>query len=81
LEYVDVYIAEKKSEITPGTIKTCNVIKALLKRFEISEKKLFLISDLAFKLKFENYCLKHNYAPNTIARYSICKDCLFACQK
>lgn len=70
VKYIDVYIDDKRSEIKEGTIKTCNVIKELVKRYEITSGKKLLISDvdLSFRLDFENYCLNEQYSPNTITR-------------
>jgi integrase len=70
VNYFDFYIKDKKSEITESSIKKLIVVKHLLMRFESKKKKTYLIKnvDSDFKLKFEDYCLSQNYAPNTIAR-------------
>lgn len=68
--FIAIYIAEKKNELSPGTVKTCNVIKNRLLKYELDRNKTVLIKDvdLSFKLDFEEFCIAHSYAPNTIAR-------------
>jgi len=70
IEYFDYYALHKKSSISQSTYKKLNVNKHLVERFQKSEGKEFLIKevDANFKLKFEAYCIKEKYAPNTIAR-------------
>lgn len=70
VDYFDHYILHKKNEISPASIKKLNVIKQLLIRFQKDSLVEYLIKDVdaEFKLRFENYCLGENYAPNTIAR-------------
>ncbi|MEP0133356.1 MAG: phage integrase SAM-like domain-containing protein [Eudoraea sp.] len=70
IDYIDRYIELKENEVAKSTIKKCNVIKHLIERFEQNSNKKLLISDVdtSFKLEFEKYCIKHNYATNTIAR-------------
>jgi integrase len=69
IKYTEKYIEIKKTEITPNTIKKCNVIKQLLIRFELYNKKILYITDVNsnFKTNFESFCLSNKYAPNTIA--------------
>jgi len=70
LKYFDTFLKLKKTEITHSSIKKYNVIKKLLIRYENGMAQPLLIKDidLKFKADFENFCLKHNYAPNTISR-------------
>ena len=70
LKYFDYFIDYKKNEITKGTLKKYNVSKHLLQRYELEKKTTIQIIDVndKFKLDFEKYCLKHNYAPNTISK-------------
>jgi integrase len=70
LKYFDYFIECKKNEITNGTLKKYNVSKHLLQRYELDKKTAIQIIDVneKFKLDFEKYCLKHNYAPNTISK-------------
>ncbi len=70
LKYFDYFIECKKNEITNGTLKKYNVSKHLLQRYELEKKTSIQIIDIndKFKLDFETYCLKHNYAPNTISK-------------
>lgn len=66
--YFDTYLEFKNSELTKNTIKKVNVIKQLLIRYVTDENVKLNISDInsSFKLNFEAYCLKNNYAQNTI---------------
>ncbi|HEX8270231.1 MAG TPA: phage integrase SAM-like domain-containing protein [Flavobacterium sp.] len=68
--FIEVYVNEKKSGLSPGTVKTCNVIKNRLAKYELEREVSVLIKDvdLDFKLDFERFCIDHSYAPNTIAR-------------
>ncbi|EOG6896701.1 phage integrase SAM-like domain-containing protein [Flavobacterium psychrophilum] len=70
LKYFDYFIDCKKNEITNGTLKKYNVSKHLLQRYELEKKIAIQIIDVndKFRLDFEKYCLKHNYAPNTISK-------------
>jgi len=70
LKYFDYFIECKKNEITVGTLKKYNVSKHLLERYELEKKTAIQIIDVndKFKLDFEKYCLKQNYAPNTISK-------------
>ena len=70
LGYIDYYVEEKKNEVTESTLKKCGVNKNLLLRYEKHIKQTLLIKDVSldFKSKFEKYCIKEQYAPNTIAR-------------
>ncbi|REG96165.1 phage integrase SAM-like domain-containing protein [Flavobacterium aquicola] len=70
LKYFDYFIECKKNEITNGTLKKYNVTKHLLQRYEKDNKTVTQIIDVneKFKLDFEKYCLKNNYAPNTISK-------------
>ena len=70
LKYFAYFIECKKNEIANGTLKKYNVSKHLLERYEKEKKTQIQIIDVndKFKLDFEKYCLKHNYAPNTISK-------------
>lgn len=68
--YIDYFTLHKKSIIGSSTYKRNNVYKHLIERFEKETKAEYFIKDVNadFKLKFEDYCTKEKYAPNTIAR-------------
>lgn len=70
VKYIDVYIDYKRVGLTESTIKKCNVIKQLLKRYQTDRGKALLISevDTHFKKDYEDYCTSNGYAPSTIAR-------------
>jgi integrase len=70
LKYFDYFIEAKKNEITNGTQKKYNVTKHLLERYQKTKHNQIKIADVndKFKLDFENYCLKNNYALNTISK-------------
>ena len=69
-KYFEYFLEVKKNEITSGTLKKYNVTKHLLERYQKTKKQNIKIVDIndKFKIDFENYCLKHNYAPNTISK-------------
>lgn len=70
LKYFDYFMEVKKNEITIGTQKKYNVSKHLLERYQKTLNYKIKISDIndKFKMDFENYCLKNNYALNTISK-------------
>lgn len=70
VKYIEYFIEDKRNDISINSIKKYNVLKQLLKRYELSIKKplLFIDVDTNFKKSFEDYCLLNLYAPNTIAR-------------
>ena len=70
LKYFEYFIECKKNEIKNGTKKKYNVTKHLLERYQKTKKEKIKISDIndSFKIDFENYCLKNNYALNTISK-------------
>lgn len=70
LKYFDYFIEAKKNEITNGTQKKYNVTKHLLERYQKTKSTEIKIADVndKFKIDFENYCLKNNYALNTISK-------------
>lgn len=70
LKYFDYFMEVKKNEITIGTQKKYNVSKHLLERYQKTLNYRIKISDIndKFKIDFENYCLKNNYALNTISK-------------
>ena len=67
--YFQKYLDFKKNEITLNTKKKINVIKKLLVRYVVHNKKPLNLTDVDgnFKMSFEAYCLENLYAPNTIA--------------
>lgn len=69
-EYFDYYALHKKSTMRPSSHTKLSGVKHLIERFQKENKVEYLIKDVDadFKLRFEQYCLKENYAPNTIAR-------------
>lgn len=64
ISYFDYYALHKKSSIQPATYKKLFVNKHLLERFEKATKTTYLITDVNadFKLQFEDFCKKENYA-------------------
>jgi integrase len=70
LKYFDYFIEAKKNEITIGTQRKYNVTKHLLERYQKTKSTQIKIADVndKFKIDFENYCLKNNYALNTISK-------------
>lgn len=70
VEYFDYYSLHKQSTIGASTQTKLNVNKHLVERFQKESKTEYFIKDVNanFKLSFEAYCKKENYAQNTIAR-------------
>lgn len=70
INYIETYKEDRRNEVTESTIKKCNVIRELLKRYQTEIGKTLLLTDIdtEFKKDFENYCSTQNYAPNTISR-------------
>jgi integrase len=70
VSYIEKYKDDKRSDVAESTIKKCNVIKELLKRYQTKIGKTLLLTDIDtdFKKDFENYCITESYAPNTISR-------------
>jgi len=70
VDYIDVYIEFKKSEVAKATIVKCNGIKQLLKRYEKHKKSVLFINDINndFKAHFEKYCNKEGYSKNTTSK-------------
>jgi len=70
VEYYDYYALHKNSTIGYTTRKKLNVQKKLISRFEGETNSKFKIKDvdLKFRLKFEEFCQKCDYAPNTISQ-------------
>jgi len=68
--YFDYYALHKESTIEASTHTKLNVNKHLVERFQNETKTEYFIKDVDanFKLSFETYCKKQNYAQNTIAR-------------
>jgi len=69
IEYIDHYLAEKKTSLKPNTVKKVNVIKQMIVKYEskLSNPILLLEVGSSFKTNFESYCLKEKFAPNTIS--------------
>jgi integrase len=86
LDYFDIYIEKKKSEISqglikPSTIRLMNSVKKLLERFQGEIGSDMLIKDINndFRAEFDSYCKKELYAHNTILRRlklikTVCRD-------
>jgi len=70
VNYFQYYALHKKNAIGSSTYKRNQVYQRLIERFEKETKTEYFIKDVNadFKLKFEAYCAKQKYAPNTIAR-------------
>jgi integrase len=70
VDYVHHYTKHNKNAIGSSTYKRNMVYKNLILKFEMSEETEFLIKDVNanFKLRFEDFCTRQNYASNTIAR-------------
>ena len=70
VDYYDYYALHKNSTIGYTTKKKLTVQKHLIERFEKETKIHYLIKDIDanFKLRFEDFCNKENYAPNTISQ-------------
>lgn len=70
VDYFNYYSLHKKSSIEASTHTKLNVNKHLIERFQKDSNTEFFIKDVNadFKLKFEEYCKRQNYAQNTIAR-------------
>ncbi|MBI2721958.1 MAG: tyrosine-type recombinase/integrase [Bacteroidetes bacterium] len=68
--YYDYYALHKKGVLGATTFKKLNVYKHLVERFEKETKTEYLLKDVdsKFKLRFETFCTKEGYAPNTIAQ-------------
>lgn len=70
VDYISLYTEYKKRDVKASTIAKCNVNKELLIRFEKDRKSVVYIKEvnLKFKKDFEDYCIGHDYMPNTVAR-------------
>ena len=70
IDYFDYYAKHKKGSVKDSTLTKVNVNKHLLEKFQKDIKREFFIKDVNsdFKIDFEKYCQKNNYAQNTIAR-------------
>jgi integrase len=70
LKYFDYFIESKKNDISKGTQKKYNVTKQLLRRYEstLSNSTQIVNVNDKFRIDFENYCLRQNYALNTISK-------------
>lgn len=70
IAYFDYFRLHKKNLVGTSTYKRNNVYKNLIERFEKSTNSEYRIKDVNadFKLRFEAYCQKQNYSPNTVAR-------------
>jgi integrase len=70
VEYYDCYALHKKNDLGYTTFKKLKVQKHLIEKFQKETKTEYLIKDVDanFKMKFEEFCFKEKYAPNTIAQ-------------
>lgn len=68
ISYMDLYLDERKNEITQATKKKLKVVQNKLKRLQKSSMTTFYIKDvnMRFKNTFFEYCQKEGYAENTI---------------
>jgi integrase len=68
--YYDYYALDKKSSLGYTTFQKLEVQKKMIEKFQKETKTEFLIKDVDsnFRLKFETFCIKENYAPNTISQ-------------
>lgn len=71
LNYFNHFLESKKKEIAVGTYKKYKSTERLLERYQKTKAHKIKISDVndKFKVDFENYCLKNNYAVNTISKF------------
>jgi len=71
LKYFEYYIECKKTKTTIGTHRKYNSTMRLLERYQKDKKVIIQIIDINenFKNEFENYCVKNNYAQNTISKF------------
>lgn len=69
-DYFEYYAKHIKGLVKPSTITKVNVNKHKLENFQKEVNREYLIKDINadFKVEFENFCIKHGYAQNTIAR-------------
>ena len=70
IDYFEYYAKHIKGLVKPSTITKVNVNKHKLEKFQKEVNREYLIKDINadFKVDFENFCIKHGYAQNTIAR-------------
>lgn len=70
VDYFDYYALHKKSDLETSSHTKLKVNKHLIERFQKETKIEYFIKDVNanFKLSFEAFCIKENYAQNTIAR-------------
>jgi integrase len=70
IKYFDYFIENKKTEITNGTLIRYNSTKKLLEKYQNEFKEKINIIDVndKFKTDFEKFCIKNNYAFNTISK-------------
>jgi integrase len=71
LKYFEYYIECKKTKTTIGTQRKYNSTMRLLERYQKDKKVIIQIIGIneSFKNEFENYCVKNNYAQNTISKF------------
>jgi integrase len=70
VQYFDYYAIHRKNLVKGSTQKKLKTNKHLLEKFQKETNKEYLIRDVdsSFRLAFEAFCIRNNYAPNTIAR-------------
>ena len=71
LKYFEYYIECKKTKTTIGTQRKYNSTMRLLERYQKDKKVIIQIIGIneSFKNEFENYCVKNDYAQNTISKF------------
>jgi integrase len=86
IHYFDFYIKRLESKVKTGEIAESTItkykgVKKLLVGMQVEHESPILIKNinLNFKSEFDQYCLKNNYAPNTIGRgirfiKTVCRD-------
>lgn len=85
ISFIDIYVDNRKNEITNASVKKFNVIKHKMERLEKHRGLEILIKEVNenFKIEFEKYYLDHNYSQNTMQReFSLIKTiCKYAKSK
>lgn len=85
IPFIDIYVTNRKNEITTASVKKFNVIKHKMQRLEKHRGAEILIKEVNenFKIEFEKYYLEHSYSQNTMQReFSLIKTiCKYAKSK
>jgi len=71
VKYFEYYIECKKTKTAVGTQRKYNSTLRLLERYQKEKKVTIQIIDVneSFKYDLEKYCIKNNYAQNTISKF------------